>query len=100
MELWERGKLDLDAAVQKYCPVFPQKPWPVTTRQAMSHLAGIRHYKNTPDDQEVGNTKHFDNPIQAGLDFYKNEPLLSEPGKTFHYSTQGYTLVGCVIEGA
>jgi CubicO group peptidase (beta-lactamase class C family) len=26
--------------------------------------------------------------------------LLSEPGKQFHYSTQGYTLVGCVIEGA
>ena len=25
---------------------------------------------------------------------------MSEPGKTFHYSTQGYTLVGCVIEGA
>jgi CubicO group peptidase (beta-lactamase class C family) len=100
MELWERGKLDLDAPVQKYCAAFPQKPWPITARQVMGHLAGIRHYKNTPDDQEIGNTKHFDNPIQAGLDFYKNEPLLSEPGKTFHYSTQGYTLAGCVIEGA
>jgi len=100
MELWERGQLDLDAPVQKYCPSFPQKPWQITTRQVMGHLAGIRHYKNTPDDLEIGNTKHFDNPIQAGLDFYKNEPLLSEPGKTFHYSTQGYTLVGCVMEGA
>jgi len=100
MELWERGKLDLDAPVQKYCPAFPQKPWPVTTRQVMGHLAGIRHYKGGSDDQEIGNTKHFDQPIQAGLNFYKDEPLLSEPGKTFHYSTQGYTLVGCVIEGA
>jgi serine beta-lactamase-like protein LACTB len=26
--------------------------------------------------------------------------VLSDPGKQFHYSTQGYTLVGCVIEGA
>ena len=26
--------------------------------------------------------------------------MLSDPGKQFHYSTQGYTLVGCVIEGA
>lgn len=100
MELWERGKLDLDASVQKYCPAFPQKPWLMTTRQVMEHLAGIRHYKRGPDDQEIGNTKHFDQPIQAGLNFYKDEPLLSEPGKTFHYSTQGYTLVGCVIEGA
>jgi serine beta-lactamase-like protein LACTB, mitochondrial len=101
MQLQERGQLDLDAPVQKYCPTFPQEPWPMTTRQVMGHLAGIRHYKSgSQDDPEVGNTKHFDNPIQAGLDFFKNDALLSEPGKTFHYSTQGYTLVGCVIEGA
>ena len=101
MQLWEGGQLDLDAPVQKYCSAFPQKPWPITTRRVMGHLAGIRHYKgSSQDDPEVGNTKHFDNPIQAGLDFLKNDPLLSEPGKQFHYSTQGYTLVGCVMEGA
>jgi len=101
MQLRERGPLDLDAPVQKYCPTFPQKPWPITTRQVMGHLAGIRHYRgSSQDDPEVGNTKHFDNPVQAGLDFFKNDPLLSEPGKQFHYSTQGYTLVGCVMEGA
>jgi serine beta-lactamase-like protein LACTB, mitochondrial len=101
LELWERGKLDLDAPVQRYCPAFPEKPWPITTRQVMGHLAGIRHYKSeSQDDPEIGNTKHFDDPIQAGLDFFKNDPLLSEPGTHFHYSTQGYTLVGCVIQGA
>ena len=101
MQLFERGQLDLDAPVQKYCPAFPPKQAPITTRQVMGHLAGIRHYKTqSQDDPEVGNTRHFDNPIQGGLDFFKNDPLLSDPGKTFHYSTQGYTLVGCVIEGA
>ena len=101
MQLVERGQLDLDAPVQKYCPAFPQKRSPLTTRQVMGHLAGIRHYKSgSQDDLEVGNTKHFDDPIQAGLDFFKNDPLVSDPGKQFHYSTQGYTLVGCVIEGA
>ena len=101
MQLWERGQLDLDAPVQKYCPPFPQKPWPITTRQLMGHLGGIRHYKSdSRDDPEVGNTKHFDNPIQAGFDIFKNDPLVSEPGKQFHYSTQGYTVVGCVREGA
>ncbi len=100
MELVERGQLDLDAPVQKYCPTFPQKQSPITTREVMGHLAGIRHYKSeSQDDPEIGNTKHFDDPIQAGLDFFKNDPLLSDPGKQFHYSTQGYTLVGCVIEG-
>ena len=101
MELWQQGKLDLDAPVQKYCPAFPQKSAPITTRLVMGHLSGIRHYKSSSqDDPEVGNTRHFDDPIQAGLDFFKNDPLLSGPGRQFHYSTQGYTLVGCVMEGA
>ena len=48
MQLWERGKLDLDAPVQKYCPAFPQKSAPITTREVMGHLGGIRHYKTGP----------------------------------------------------
>ena len=102
MELVERGQLDLDAPVQKYCPAFPKKQAPITTREVMGHLGGIRHYKagENQADLEGGNTKHFDNPIQAGLDFFKNDPLVADPGTHFHYSTQGYTLVGCVMEGA
>jgi serine beta-lactamase-like protein LACTB, mitochondrial len=101
MKLVEKGNLELDDPVQKYCPVFPQKSGAITTRLVMGHLAGIRHYKSdSQNDPEVGNTKHFDDPIQAGLDFFKKDPLLSEPGKQFHYSTQGYTLVGCVMQGA
>lgn len=101
MQLWERGKLDLDAPVQKYCPSFPQKPWPITTREVMGHLGGIRHYKtDAQNDPEGGNTRHFDDPIQAGVNFFKDDPLVAQPGTSFHYSTQGYTLVGCVMEGA
>jgi len=100
LELWEHGRLDLDAPVQKYCPAFPEKSATITTREVMGHLGGIRHYKGGPDDVEIGNTKHFDDPIQAGLDFFKNDPLVAAPGSHFHYSTQGYTLVGCVMEGA
>lgn len=101
MEIWERGQLDLDAPVQKYCPAFPEKSKPITTREVMGHLGGIRHYKPDPvQDLEGKNTKHFDNPIQAGLDFFKNDALVADPGTHFHYSTQGYTLVGCVMEGA
>jgi CubicO group peptidase (beta-lactamase class C family) len=101
MLLWQQGKLDLDAPVQKYCPAFPQKDSPITTREVLGHLGGIRHYK--PDEQadlETNNTRHFANPIQGGIDFFKTDPLVAKPGSEFHYSTQGFTLVGCVIEGA
>jgi CubicO group peptidase (beta-lactamase class C family) len=101
MLLWQRGKLDLDAAAQKYCPAFPLKGSPITTRQALAHLAGIRHYKgDSQEDPEVGNTRHFENPIEGGLNFFKNDPLVAEPGTKFSYSTQGFTVVGCAIEGA
>jgi CubicO group peptidase (beta-lactamase class C family) len=107
MVLWERDKLDLDSPVQKYCPQFPQKPWPITIRELLGHLGGIRYY-NVPEtpysesesDAEVGNVHHFDNGIEGGLKFFANDPLLAQPGTHFNYSTQGYTLAGCAIEGA
>jgi CubicO group peptidase (beta-lactamase class C family) len=107
MELWEQGKLDLDSPVQKYCPAFPLKPWPITTRELLGHLAGIRYYRvpelpysESQSDPEVGNTRHFENGIEAGLNFFADDPLETQPGTHFNYSTQGYTLVGCAIEGA
>ncbi len=101
MLLWQQGKLDLDAPVQKYCPAFPLKDTPITTRELLGHMGGIRHYKSdSNDDPEGGNTKHFADSIRAGLDFFKNDPLVAKPGTEFHYSTQGFTLVGCAIEGA
>src|SRR6266852_5582504 len=54
MLLWQHGQLDLDAPVQKYCPAFPLKDSPTTTRQLLAHLAGIRHYKrDSQEDPEV-----------------------------------------------
>ncbi|HXW56986.1 MAG TPA: serine hydrolase domain-containing protein [Candidatus Cybelea sp.] len=106
MELWERGKLDLDAPVEKYCPAFPPKQWPITTRELLGHLGGIRHYKASEDkadlanDLEIDNTRHFDDSIAGGLQFFASDPLVAQPGTQFHYSTQGFTLVGCAIEGA
>lgn len=100
MWLAEHGKLDLDAPVQKYCPAFPKKPWPITTREVMGHTAGIRHYKSdSADDPDVSSTKHFSS-MEAALKLFENDDLVSEPGKKFHYSTFGYTLLGCVMEGA
>jgi CubicO group peptidase (beta-lactamase class C family) len=95
MQLAEQGKLDLDAPVQRYVPSFPQKPWPVTTRLLLGHLAGIRHYA----EGELESTRHFATLSEA-LDLFQNDPLAQEPGTRYLYSTYGYTLVGVVIEGA
>jgi len=101
LRLWQDGKLDLDAPVQKYCSSFPLRETPITTRQLLGHLGGIRHYKSdSQDDPETGNTRHFANPIRGGLDLFKDDPLVARPGTEFHYSTHGFTIAGCAIEGA
>lgn len=94
--LAEQGKLDLDAPVQKYCPAFPVKTWPLTSRQLLGHLGGIRHYKSP---QEATGTQSYDS-VGASLAIFKDEPLLHEPGTKFSYTTFGYSVLGCAIEGA
>ncbi|HEX8765922.1 MAG TPA: serine hydrolase domain-containing protein, partial [Candidatus Acidoferrum sp.] len=100
LRLWERGKLDLDAPVQKYCPEFPQKEWPISTRQLLAHLGGIRHY--SPDgkgDVPEDSARHFSS-MQESLQLFANDPLVAKPGTKFNYSTYGYTVIGCALEGA
>ncbi|MDQ3012889.1 MAG: beta-lactamase family protein [Acidobacteriota bacterium] len=94
MQLVEQGKLELDAPVQKYCPAFPEKQWQVTSRQLLAHLGGIRHHRFTDPS-----TRHFDS-ITDSLSFFKDDPLLHEPGTKYFYSTLGYSVLGCAIEGA
>jgi CubicO group peptidase (beta-lactamase class C family) len=96
MRLAEEGKLDLDAPVQRYCPAFPAKPFPVTARQLLSHVAGVRHYQRRG---ESSGADHFFT-IEQALGLFKDDPLLFEPGSRFGYSTYGYMVLGCALEGA
>ncbi|ABF40002.1 beta-lactamase [Candidatus Koribacter versatilis Ellin345] len=100
MTLVEQHRLDLDAPIQKYCPAFPEKQKPITTRELLSHTSGVRHYR---DDEMSSawteNTKHYDRPSEA-FEMFASDPLKFDPGTKFGYSTYGYTVLGCVIEGA
>jgi CubicO group peptidase (beta-lactamase class C family) len=102
MELAQQGKLDLDAPVQLYCPVFPAKtspkgaPWVVTTRQLLSHRGGERWYR---DDVELKNTRHYAT-VNDAVKHFGDDPLLFAPGEKMQYSSYGFVVVGCAIEGA
>src|SRR5215471_3994475 len=100
MQLWERGKLDLDAPVQKYCPEFPQKESPITTRQLLGHLGGIRHYSSDgKGDVPEDSARHFSG-VKESLQLFAGDPLVAKPGTEYHYSTYGYSIIGCVLEAA
>jgi CubicO group peptidase (beta-lactamase class C family) len=95
LKLAEEGRLDLDAPIQRYVPAFPEKAWPLSARQLLSHLGGVRHYR----DDEPTNTAPCAT-ISCGLAYFKDDPLAAEPGVRYLYSTYGYNLLGAAIEGA
>ena len=99
MQLVERGKLDLDAAIQKYVPTFPEKSGPITARLLLGHLSGIRNYLRTDFAGQHENARYYGRLTDA-LDIFQNDPLDVEPGTRFGYTTFGYALLGVAIEGA
>ena len=93
--LVDQDKLDLDAPIQTYVPTFPEKRWPITTRMAMSHLSGIRHYKGN----EFLNKKYY-STVLKGLKIFQDDTLIHEPGTHYLYSSYAWNLVSAVVEGA
>ena len=92
MQLLEAGTLDVDADVHTLVPEWPSKTWPVTTRQLLAHLGGVRHYSG-----EGESTVHYATQT-AALVRFAADPLLHEPGTQYLYSTYGFNLIAAVVE--
>jgi serine beta-lactamase-like protein LACTB len=94
--LIEQDRLKLDEAIQTYVPAFPQKQWPVTLRQLMGHLGGVR---NDGGDEGPLLAERCEQPVQA-LPHFANTSLLFQPGTQYHYSSYGWILVSAAVETA
>jgi len=95
LRLFEQGRLDLDRPVHELVTQWPEKKWPVTTRQLLGHLGGVRHYR--PGEGE--STSPFATQTES-LARFAADPLLHEPGTAYFYSTYGFNLVAAVVEQA
>jgi CubicO group peptidase (beta-lactamase class C family) len=94
--LLEKGRLNLDEEIQTYVREFPKKQWPVTLRQLMGHLAGVR---NDGGDEGPLFSEHCERPVE-GLPFFADRPLLFEPGTEYRYSSYGWIVVSAAVEAA
>lgn len=94
--LVERGALTLDDEIQAFVPEYPRKPWPVTLRQVMGHVAGIR---SDGGDEGPLFGEHCERPVDALREF-GDAPLRFEPGTAYRSSRYGYILVSAAIESA
>jgi CubicO group peptidase (beta-lactamase class C family) len=93
--LHQKGRLDLDAEVQRYVPDFPRKSSAITARRLGGHLAGIRHYEGT----EALSTERYDS-VGASLAIFADDALVGAPGERFSYSSYGFNLLGAAVARA
>ncbi len=92
--LLEKDRLKLDERIQTYVPEFPEKQWPVTLRQVMGHLAGVR---SDGGDEGPLLGAHCERAVDA-LPSFKDRPLLFEPGTQYRVSRYGWILVSAAVE--
>jgi serine beta-lactamase-like protein LACTB, mitochondrial len=94
--LLEKHLLTLDDAIQTHVPDFPQKPWPVTLRQLMGHVSGLR---NDGGDEGPLLSQRCDVTTDA-LEHFAGSPLLFEPGTRYRFSSYGWILLSAAVEAA
>jgi serine beta-lactamase-like protein LACTB len=98
LQLAQMKKLSLGDEVRKHCGAWPVKPFAVSLEQLLGHLGGVRHYRGA-DPADQNNAIHF-NSVGEALRKFASDPLEHEPGTKYLYTTYGYSLLGCAIEGA
>ena len=94
--LLEKRRLRLDDEIQTYVPAFPQKQWPVTLRQLMGHVAGVRHYEGEEDYMPSEHCQR----ASEGVRRFADDPLRFQPDTRYSYSTFGWILVSAAVEAA
>lgn len=93
MALWDRGLIDLDAPISDYLPEYPAGNARITTRQLMTHTAGVRHYNG---DEFLSNVSYAD--VMTPMKVFWADSLLFEPGTDYSYTTYGWTVVSAVTD--
>jgi len=90
LQLVDEGRIDLEAAVDRYLPWFavpqPAGQRTITIGQLLSHTAGI--------------VAGVDGTPEAAFQVWslRDLPTFSAPGERFHYSNVGYKALGLVLE--
>lgn len=95
MQLYESGKIDLDAPIQTYYPGFPEKPeGTITTRHLLAHTSGIPQYL---DESEIENSVEYPT-LEDAVEVFRDRPLKFSPGSDYFYTSYGYVVLGRIIE--
>lgn len=94
--LVQDGKLELDAPIVRYLPLFPAESGKqVTIHHLLSHTSGIPRVTERPHWREELQ-QHLS--VEQFVARFCTGPLEFEPGTEFRQNNSGYYLLGAIVE--
>jgi len=98
-QLVEKGLLNFEDVVGEHLQGYPNSTVKeqVTIHHLLTHTSGLGSFIDTKFRKEFLETRPNLKTIQAIVDLFKNRPLPYPIGE-FHYSSDGYELLGAIIE--
>jgi CubicO group peptidase (beta-lactamase class C family) len=102
--LVDQGILNIDLPISDYLTNIPNVEWSnITSRQLMSHTAGLPGYAENRDlagGFQTLTLQRFYGDVQESLGVFDGTDLLYEPGTDFHYSSFDVNLMSAVLQDA
>ena len=106
MQLWEQGRVDLDAPAQDYLRAYRLLPTdpafrPVTPRHLMTHTAGIREVLHPTGVLRplFGETVPRGDRVPTLSEYYRRGVRVeADPGTRFRYTDHGFAALGQIVE--
>lgn len=92
--LEEQGKLNVNDAVSKYVPDYPNGN-NIKIHHLLTHTSGIKDFIKIKSLKDISQKEMTPEMM---VNFFKNEPVDFLPGEKFEYSNSGYVLLGYIIE--
>jgi len=106
MQLWEQGRLDLDAPVSDYLRAYRLIPakasfGPATVRHLLTHTAGIPELLHPSGLLRplFGETVRAGQPVPSLAEYYRGGlRVVAEPGTRYRYTSHGFATLGQIVE--
>lgn len=95
LQLVERGKIDLDAPVQRYLPWFRVGDSAASSRITVRHLLTMTSGLPQVYETQVW-TDTDDGALERTVRFLATKQLTGEPGRAFGYSNANYETLGLI----
>lgn len=98
--LAQQGKISLDDPMRKYLPELPDYGKPLTIRQVLSHVSGLREWRlvakfsGIPEDTTVLGNRDL---LQIAS---RQHALNFDPGTAYSYTNTGFNIATILIERA